>query len=175
MDWHRDGWRNIGKQTYFPQITTLNARACWAPKQYYGKFEWENGENGRIRLLSYRPYSSYEEFYEAVASFPNTFGESGTGLMIPSWRAMMAWYGAKPRLECTKIVTRRVISEEFRVEFQKLQEMIENTKNNKVVQSSEIINELASFQKLQLLKNFYSEKNVVFGVTEFRDLLAEAE
>ena len=53
--------------------------------------------------------------------------------------------------------------------------MIENTKNNKAVQSSEIVNELASFQKLQLLKNFYSEKNVVFGVTEFRDLLAEAE
>ena len=53
--------------------------------------------------------------------------------------------------------------------------MIENTQNNKTVQSSEIVNELASFQKLQLLKNFYSEKNVVFGVTEFRDLLAEAE
>ena len=71
--------------------------------------------------------------------------------------------------------TKEWISEEFRVEFQKLQEMIENTKNNKVVQSSEIIDELASFQKLQLLKNFYSDKNVIFGVTEFRDLLAEAE
>lgn len=112
-DWHRDGWKNIGKQTFFPQITTLNARACWAPNQLYGKFEWENGENGRIRLLSYRPYSSYEEFYDAVASYPNTHGESGTGLMIPSWRAMKAWYHDKPKLECTKIVTRRVISEEF--------------------------------------------------------------
>ena len=112
-DWQRDDWRNIGKQTFFPQITTLNARACWAPNQLYGEFEWENGENGRIRLLSYRPYSSYEEFYDAVASYPNTFGESGTGLMIPSWRAMKAWYGAKPELKCTKIVTRRVISEEF--------------------------------------------------------------
>ena len=71
--------------------------------------------------------------------------------------------------------TKEWISEEFRVEFQKLQEMIESTKNNKTVQSSEIVNELASFQKLQLLKNFYSEKNVVFGVTEFRDLLAESE
>lgn len=71
--------------------------------------------------------------------------------------------------------TKEWISEEFRVEFQKLQEMIENTKNNKVVQSSEIIDELTSFQKLQLLKNFYSDKNVIFGVTEFRDLLAETE
>lgn len=71
--------------------------------------------------------------------------------------------------------TKEWISEEFRVEFQKLQEMIENTKNNKVVQSSEIIDELASFQKLQLLKNFYSDRNVIFGVTEFRDLLSEAE
>ena len=71
--------------------------------------------------------------------------------------------------------TKEWISEEFRVEFQKLQEMIENTKNNKVVQSSEIIDELTSFQKLQLLKNFYSDKNVIFGVTEFRDLLADAE
>lgn len=71
--------------------------------------------------------------------------------------------------------TKEWISEEFRVEFQKLQEMIENTKNNKVVQSSEIIDELTSFQKLQLLKNFYSDRNVIFGVTEFRDLLAEAE
>lgn len=71
--------------------------------------------------------------------------------------------------------TKEWISEEFRVEFQKLQEMIENTKNNKVVQSSEIIDELTSFQKLQLLKNFYSDRNVIFGVTEFRDLLAEVE
>lgn len=67
------------------------------------------------------------------------------------------------------------LGEEFRVEFQKLQEMIENTKNNKKVQSSEIVSELASFQKLQLLKNLYSDSNVIFGVTEFRDLLAEVE
>ena len=113
VDWQRDGWKNIGEQTFFPQITTLNARACWAPNQYYGEFDWENGENGRIRLNSYRSYSNYEEFYNAVASYPNTFGESGTGLMIPSWRAMKAWYNAKPILKCTKIVTRRVISEEF--------------------------------------------------------------
>ena len=112
-DWQRDGWRNIGKQTFFPQITTLNARACYAPEQLYGKFDWENGENGRIKLHGYRPYSNYEEFYDKVASYPNTHGESGTGLMIPSWRAMKAWYGANPRLECIKIVTRRVISEEF--------------------------------------------------------------
>lgn len=112
-DWQKDGWRNIGKQTYFPQITTLNARACWAPSQYYGVFEWENGENGRIRLISSRSYPSYEEFYNAVASYPNTFGESGTGIMIPSWRALNAWYNAKCYMAGTKIVTRRVISEEF--------------------------------------------------------------
>ena len=71
--------------------------------------------------------------------------------------------------------TKEWIAEEFRVEFQKLQEMIENTKNNKVVPSSEIVEELASFQKLQLLKSFYSDKNVVFGVIEFKDLLSEVE
>ena len=111
--WRKDGWRNSGKQTYFPQITTLNARACWERYSYYGVFEWENGDNGRIRLISYRTYPSYEDFYNAVASYPNTFGESGTGIMIPSWRALNAWYNAKCYMASKKIVTRRVISEEF--------------------------------------------------------------
>lgn len=111
--WQKEGWKNIGKQTFFPQITTLNARACWAPNQWYGVFEWENGENGRIKLDDSHLYRSYEDFYNAVASYPNTHGKSGTGIMIPSWRAMNAWYNAKCKLESTKIVTRRVISEEF--------------------------------------------------------------
>ena len=111
--WQKDGWKNIGKQTFFPQITTLNARACWAPNQFYGVFEWENGENGRIKLDDSHLYRSYEDFYNAVASYPNTHGKSGIGIMIPSWRAMNAWYNIKCKLESTKIVTRRVISEEF--------------------------------------------------------------
>lgn len=111
--WQKDGWKNIGKQTFFPQITTLNARACWAPNQWYGVFEWENGENGRIKLDESHLYKSYEDFYNAVASYPNTFGESGTGIMIPSWRALNAWYNAKCYMASKKIVTRRVISEEF--------------------------------------------------------------
>ena len=111
--WQKDGWKNIGKQTFFPQITTLNARACWAPNQLYGVFEWENGENGRIKLDDSHLYKSYDDFYNAVASYPNTHGKSGIGIMIPSWRAMNAWYNIKCKLESTKIVTRRVISEEF--------------------------------------------------------------
>ena len=111
--WQKEGWKNIGKQTFFPQITTLNARACWAPNQWYGVFEWENGENGRIKLDDSHLYRSYEDFYNAVASYPNTFGESGIGIMIPSWRAMNAWYNIKCKLASTNIVTRRVTSEEF--------------------------------------------------------------
>ena len=111
--WQKEGWKNIGKQTFFPQITTLNARACWAPNQFYGVFEWENGENGRIKLDDSHLYQSYEDFYNAVASYPDTHGKSGTGIMIPSWRAMNAWYNIKCKMESTKIVTRRVISEEF--------------------------------------------------------------
>lgn len=111
--WQKEGWKNIGKQTFFPQITTLNARACWAPNQWYGVFEWENGENGRIKLDDSHLYRSYEDFYNAVASYPNTHGKSGTGIMIPSWRAMNAWYNVHCYMASTKIVTRRVISEEF--------------------------------------------------------------
>lgn len=111
--WKSEGWKNIGSQTYFPQITTLNARACWAPKQYYGVFEWENGSNGRIKLDSYRKYDKYEDYYADVASYADTLGKNGKGIMIPSWRAINAWYDVSCTMKGNKIVTRRVISEEF--------------------------------------------------------------
>lgn len=111
--WKSDGWRSIGTQEYFPQITTLNAKACWAPNQYYGVFEWENGSSGRCRLLSYAKYDSYDDFYAAVASYPDTQGKNGKGIMIPSWKAINSWYGVSCEMKGDKIVTRRVISEEF--------------------------------------------------------------
>ena len=111
--WKSEGWKNIGSQTYFPQITTLNAKACWAPKQYYGVFEWENGSNGRIKLDSYRRYDKYEDYYADVASYADTLGKDGKGIMIPSWRAINAWYDVSCAMKGNKIVTRRVISEEF--------------------------------------------------------------
>lgn len=109
--WVADGWRNIGEVDYFPQITTVNAKACWAPNQTYGVFEWEN--NGRCKLLSYSTYATYEEYYAVVASYPDTQGKSGKGVMIPSWRAIEDWYGASCSLSGIKVVTRRFISEEF--------------------------------------------------------------
>lgn len=111
--WKEDGWKNIGAVDYFPQITTLNAKACWAPNQYYGVFEWENGSNGRIKLDSYKKYDKYEDFYAAVASYPDTLGKNGKGIMIPSWRAINTWYSVSCTVKGNKVVTRRVISEEF--------------------------------------------------------------
>ena len=111
--WEEDGWKNIGTQTYFPQITTLNAKACWSPNQVYGVFDWENGSNGRIRLVSWGTYDSYEAFYAAVASYPDTQGKNGRGIMIPSWRAIANWYGVDCSASSSKIITRRFISEEF--------------------------------------------------------------
>ena len=111
--WKADGWKNIGTVDYFPQITTLNAKACWAPNQYYGVFEWENGSNGRIKLDSYKKYDKYEDFYADVASYADTLGKDGKGIMIPSWQAINAWYGVSCSMKGNKIVTRRVISEEF--------------------------------------------------------------
>lgn len=111
--WKSDGWKNIGAVDYFPQITTLNAKACWAPNQYYGVFEWINGANGMIKLDSYRRYSKYEDFYADVASYPDTQGKSGKGIMIPSWWAINVWYKVSCSMKGNKIVTRRVISEEF--------------------------------------------------------------
>lgn len=111
--WVTDWWKSIGTQTYFPQITTQNAKACWAPGQVYGVFEWVNGAPGRIKLDSYTAYSTYDDYYAAVAAYPSTNGESGTGIMIPSWQAIKLWYN----LDCTaaeaKIITRRFISEDF--------------------------------------------------------------
>ena len=111
--WKSDGWKNIGAVDYFPQITTLNAKACWAPNQYYGVFEWENGSNGRIKLDSYKKYDKYEDYYADVASYADTLGKDGKGIMIPSWQAINAFYDVSCTMKGNKIVTRRVISEEF--------------------------------------------------------------
>ena len=111
--WKADGWKSIGAQEYFPQITTLNAKACWAPNQYYGVFEWINGANGMIKLDSYKKYDKYEDYYADVASYPDTLGKDGKGIMIPSWQAINAWYKVSCDMKGNKIVTRRVISEEF--------------------------------------------------------------
>lgn len=111
--WKEDGWKNIGAVDYFPQITTLNAKACWAPNQYYGVFEWINGANGMIKLDSYKRYDKYEDYYADVASYADTLGKDGKGIMIPSWRAINAWYKVSCAMKGNKIVTRRVISEEF--------------------------------------------------------------
>lgn len=111
--WKNDGWKNIGAVDYFPQITTLNAKACWAPNQYYGVFEWINGANGMIKLDSYKRYGKYEDYYADVASYADTLGKDGKGIMIPSWQAINAWYEVSCTMEGNKIVTRRVISEEF--------------------------------------------------------------
>ena len=111
--WKSYGWKNIGAVDYFPQITTLNAKACWAPNQYYGVFEWENGSNGRIKLDSYKKYDKYEDYYADVASYADTLGKNGKGIMIPSWQAINAFYDVSCTMKGNKIVTRRVISEEF--------------------------------------------------------------
>ena len=111
--WKDDGWKNIGAVDYFPQITTLNAKACWAPNQYYGVFEWINGANGMIKLDSYKRYAKYEDYYADVASYADTLGNDGKGIMIPSWQAINAWYDVSCTVKGNKIVTRRVISEEF--------------------------------------------------------------
>ena len=111
--WQDDGWKNIGAVDYFPQITTLNAKACWAPNQYYGVFEWKNGANGMIKLDSYKKYDKYEDYYADVASYADTLGKDGKGIMIPSWQAINAWYDVSCTMKGNKIVTRRVISEEF--------------------------------------------------------------
>lgn len=111
--WKSDGWKNIGAVDYFPQITTLNAKACWAPKQYYGVFEWINGANGMIKLDSFKKYDKYEDYYADVASYADTLGKDGKGIMIPSWQAINAWYKVSCTMKGNKIVTRRVISEEF--------------------------------------------------------------
>lgn len=111
--WVSDGWKGIGAVDYFPQITTLNAKACWAPNQYYGVFEWINGANGMIKLDSYRMYNKYEDYYADVASYADTLGKDGKGIMIPSWQAISVWYDVSCAMKGNKIVTRRVISEEF--------------------------------------------------------------
>lgn len=114
-----EGWRSIGKQTYFPQITTSNAKACWSPGQYYGVFEWRNqwkpigDTDGRIKLVDFARYDSYEKYYNDVASYPDTHGADGRGIMIPSWRAIENWYLESCTMQGFDIYERRIISEEF--------------------------------------------------------------
>lgn len=111
--WKSEGKKDIGNQTSFPQITTLNAKACWSPGQYYGIFDWENGNHGYITLVDYKSYSTYEEFYNDIVSYPSTNGASGRGIMIPSWNAIKYWYEVDCASYSVPITTRRFISEEF--------------------------------------------------------------
>lgn len=108
-----DGNISIGTQSYFPQITTMNAKACWAPGQTYGVFKWTNGSPGKLQLISYGTYADYDKFYAAVASYPDTRGASGTGIMIPSWRWIKDRYDKNCESQAIPITTRRFISEEF--------------------------------------------------------------
>ena len=112
-DWVKAGWKNIGKADHFPQITTVNARACWALNQAYGVFEWENGANGRIKLDSWKTYDDYEKYYADVVSYPDTHGASGKGIMIPSWQAVKEWFNFDCTMVGINVITRRLISEEF--------------------------------------------------------------
>lgn len=114
--WVKLGWWpmiNIGP---FPQITVTNAEACWAPNQAYGVFEWRDSATvgqGGIKLNSWKVYSNYDEYYKAVASYPNTNGANGTGIMIPSWRFIKVMSGYDCKMVGNNIYTRRIISEEF--------------------------------------------------------------
>lgn len=101
----------IGAQTYFPQITTLNAKACWNRNQIYGLFKWEN--EGYITLLSYQRFASYDAFYDFVSRYPSTNGKDGTGVMIPSWKFIQSRFNGMCTMKSTNIITRRLLSEEF--------------------------------------------------------------
>ena len=101
----------IGAQTYFPQITTLNAKACWNRNQIYGLFKWEN--EGYITLLSYQRFASYDAFYDFVSRYPSTNGKDGTGVMIPSWKFIQGKFNGMCTMKSTNIITRRLLSEEF--------------------------------------------------------------
>lgn len=111
--WQNSGWISIGNQTWFPQITTQNAKLCWAPGQYYGIFDWNNGASGSIRLVSYATYSSFDEYYSVVSNYPSTQGQSGRGVMIPSWRAIEYWWGETTICRGLNLISRRFISEEY--------------------------------------------------------------
>lgn len=102
----------IGAQTYFPQITTLNTKACWDRNQIYGLFKWENA--GYITLLSYQRFASYDAFYDFVSKYPSTNGKDGIGVMIPSWRFIQSKFvNSKCTMKSTNVTTRRLLSEEF--------------------------------------------------------------
>ncbi len=67
--------------------------------------------------------------------------------------------------------TKEWLNESFRVEFAKLKEMLQKYKETNHSASSDILDIMSSVQKLQLLKNLSLGKNMVFGVTEFNNLL----
>lgn len=112
QEWKDLGRQSIGSQTYFPQITTLNARACWHRSQVYGLFKWENA--GYITLQEYKVFEDFDAFYTYVSKYPSTDGKDGVGVMIPSWRWIESKFeDVECKMKSTSIVTRRIVSEEF--------------------------------------------------------------
>lgn len=112
-EWMSRGWCSIGSQSYFPQITTLNAKSCYSPRQYYGVFDWENGSSGRCKLNSYSMFTTFDAFYNYVAQYPTTNGGNGRGIMIPSWHYVNSYIHEGCTCSGVNIITRRFISEEF--------------------------------------------------------------
>lgn len=115
-NWVGAGWWPMVNIGTFPQITVKNAEACWAINQAYGVFDWVNSDKalqGGIKLNSWRVYPNYEEYYKAVASYPDNNGGNGTGIMIPSWKFIKSTTGFDCKMAGNSIYTRRIISEEF--------------------------------------------------------------
>lgn len=115
-DWKALGDAEVPFMNGFPQITVANAEACWAPNQIYGVFQYEAlpaSSFSKLRLVWWGRYSSYEEYYRAVSSYPDLHGANGYGIMIPSWIFIRYKFGMGCRMAGNNIYTRRVISEEF--------------------------------------------------------------
>lgn len=116
-----DDWKALGNIEVFfikgfPQITVTNAEACWAPNQVYGLFKYgeiEHASNGMLQMMWWRKFSSYEEYYKTVSSYPDTHGKDGYGIMIPSWRFIEYKFNMQCRMAGNNIYTRRILSEEF--------------------------------------------------------------
>ena len=66
-----------------------------------------------IKLNYFKNYEKYEDYYNDVVSYADTKGKNGTGIMIPSWRAIKEWFKYDCKMNGNKIITRRVITEEF--------------------------------------------------------------
>ena len=117
-----DDWKSLGEievpamNDRFPQITVTNAEACWAPNQTYGVFKFvalPYSSFSRLQLVWWGKYSSYEEYYKSVSSYPDLHGKDGYGIMIPSWRFIEYKFNMQCKMAGTNIYTRRIISEEF--------------------------------------------------------------